>query len=117
MKLIDFIRPEDLQRMVINRHEQAKVQGTPRERDFEPVVKLHIEGTDMLWLLTELDEDGICFGLCQIHCAELGSVSLDELMDIDIRGVRVVQDKAFKPTTTLRGYADMARKNGGILML
>lgn len=117
MKLIELIRPEDLQRMVMNRHEQRKVQGTRNERDFEPVVKLHIEGTHMLWLLTELDEDGIAFGLCQIHCAELGNVSVDELLDLDAGGIRVVQDKAFKPTTTLRGYAALARSNGGMLLL
>lgn len=117
MKLIELIRPEDLQRLVMNRQEQQPVQGTKNERDFEPVVLLTIPGTNILWLLTELDEDGIAFGLCQIQCAELGSVSVDELLDIEVAGWRVVQDTAFKPKTTLRGYADMARRNGGMLIL
>lgn len=117
MDIVQLIRPEDVQRLVMNRQEQAPVQGTNKERDFEPVVRLHIPGTDMLWLLTELDEDYIAFGLCQIHVAELGSVWLPELIDIDVRGLKVVQDTKFKPTTTLRGYAKMARSNGGMLIL
>jgi hypothetical protein len=117
MDLTKLIRPEDIQRLMENRLEQQPVQGTRKERDFEPVVKLHIEGTVMLWLLSELDEDHVAFGLCQVHCAELGSVWLPELIDIDVQGLRVAQDTNFKPTTTLRGYSQMARQNGGLLLL
>lgn len=117
MDVTKLIRPEDVQRLVMNRQDQAPVQGTAKERDFEPCVKLHIPGTDMLWLLTELDEDYIAFGLCQIHAAELGSVWLPELIDIDVQGLKVVQDTRFQPTTTLRGYANKARANGGMLIL
>ncbi|WP_343545693.1 DUF2958 domain-containing protein [Sphingomonas paucimobilis] len=117
MDIVTLIRPEDVQRLVMNRQAQAPVQGTNKEIDFEPAVRLHIPGTDLLWLLTELDEDFIAFGLCQIHVAELGSVWLPELVDIDVQGLRVVQDTNFKPTTTLRGYAEMARRNGGLLIL
>ncbi|MEC3910086.1 DUF2958 domain-containing protein [Sphingobium sp. CR2-8] len=112
-----MIRPEDVQRLVINGQEQAKVKGTRSERDFEPAVRLHIEGTDMQWLLTELEDTEIAFGLCQIFVAELGSVWLPELADMDVQGLRVVQDLAFKPTTTLRGYAQQARANGGLLIV
>ena len=117
MDITKLIRPEDVQRLVMNREEQAPVQGTKNERDFEPIVKLHIPGTYCLWLLTELDEDYMAFGLCQIQMAELGSVWLPELIDLDIQGLRVVQDTDFKPTTSLRGYSNLARANGGLLML
>lgn len=117
MELTTLIRPEDIQRLVMNRQQQAPVQGTRKEIDFEPCVRLHIPGTDMLWLLTELDEDLIAFGLCQIHVAELGSVWLPELIDIDVQGLRVVQDTSFKPTRTLSAYAKMARSNGGLLII
>ena len=117
MDVTKLIRPEDVQRLVMNRQEQEPVQGTSREHDFEPCVKLHIPGTDMLWLLTELDEDYVAFGLCQIQMAELGSVWLPELMDIDVHGLKVVQDTSFKPTMTLGAYARKARENGWMLIL
>lgn len=117
MNWMKMMRPEDVQRLVINGQEQAKVKGTSKEIDFEPAVRLHIEGTDMMWLLTELEDTEIAFGLCQISVAELGSVWLPELADMDVQGLRVVQDVDFKPTITLSGYARQARANGGLLVL
>lgn len=117
MDYLKLIREKDLQQLVINRQAQRPVQGTAKEIKFMPVVKLHIPYTHCLWLLSELDEDFIAFGLCQIHCAELGSVWLDELLDLDIDGLKVVQDTTFQPTMTIGDYAKMANRNGGLLLL
>ena len=116
MNYLKLLRPKDAQQLAINRETQKKVQGTTREIDFKPVVKLHIPFTCCMWLLTELDDEGMAFGLCQIHVAELGYVWLPELLDIDVKGIKVVQDLAFVPQMTLRQYADAARRNGGLLL-
>lgn len=112
-----FIRPQDMERLIANRENQRPVQGTSREIDFEPVCLFRVPGTYMLWMFTELDEDMIAFGGAQITEFELGSTWLDEMMDVDIQGLRVVQDLNWKPTTTLRGYAKMARQHRGLLII
>ena len=112
------IRPADLARMEQNWIEQEPVKGTQKEKDFVPVVRLHIPGTDIQWLLTELNvADGMSFGLCQIHYAELGYAWLPEIFDLDIEGLRVVQDNDFHATMTLNQYTEIARNNGGFLTL
>jgi len=116
MDYLKILRPKDAQQLSLNCEAQKKVQGTTREIDFKPVVKLHIPMTYCMWLLSELDDDGMAFGLCQIHVAELGHVWLPELLDIDVKGVKVVQDLAFVPKMTLREYVDAARRNGGLLL-
>lgn len=82
-----------------------------------PVCRLHIPSTYCEWLLTEVDGEGMAFGLCQIQMAELGSVWLPELLEVEAQSLRVVEDHAFAPTTTLSGYAKLARQNGGLLLL
>lgn len=47
-----FIRPEDMQKLRENRAAQEPVQGTTKEIDFEPVVRLYIPFTGASWLLT-----------------------------------------------------------------
>lgn len=116
MEWTDLIRPTQLQQLIINHEEQLPRKGTARERDFEPVVKLHIPDTYCLWLLTECDNDGMAFGLCQIHCAELGSVWLPEIAELDVQGLRVVEDTAFVAQMTVSKYAALARRNGGLLL-
>ena len=111
-----MIRSADIAQMEANHREQLPLKGTGREKDFTPVVRLHIPFTDVMWLLTELDED-VAFGLCQITTAELGSVWLPEMADIEIQGLRVIQDLEFKPTMTLGEYARRSRGNGWFISL
>lgn len=117
MEWTSLIRPHQLQQLIINHQTQQPLKGTRKERDFEPVVALHIPGTYCLWLLTEADDEGMAFGLCQIHVAELGSVWLPEVADLDINGVRVIEDTTFVAKHTLSEYAKLARRNGGLLLL
>lgn len=118
MEYSKLINADDLAQLIKNHKFQLERKGTRNERDYMPLVKLHIEGTDIMWLLTEFDpEEGIAFGGCQITCFELGYVSLAELMDVELGGFRVSQDRAFEPTMTLSQYADKARRNGSFLSL
>lgn len=107
-----------LAQLIANHKEQQPLKGTRGERDFKPVVRLQIHATDCMWLFTEFDEEHeMAFGLCQIFTAELGYAWLPELADMDIHGLRVVEDTLFVPRLTLSGYATLARERGGILTL
>ena len=105
-------------KLLANGMAQTAVKGTKAERDFVPVVKFF--GGAMTWLITEMDEDGdTLFGLCDIGqgCAELGSVSLRELMSLKFPplGLGVERDLWFKPTKPLSVYAEAARQAGRIV--
>ncbi|MEK7456469.1 DUF2958 domain-containing protein [Sphingobium sp. WTD-1] len=117
MEWTSLIRPQQMQQLIINHEIQQPLKGTRKEINFQPIVKLHIPGTFCMWLLTECDNDGMAFGLCQIQCAELGSVWLPEVADLDLNGVRVIEDETFVVNHSLNTYADMAKRNGGLLLL
>jgi hypothetical protein len=116
MEWTSLIRPTQLQQLIINHETQLPLKGTRKEISFQPVVKLHIPGTYCLWLLSECDNDGMAFGLCQIHVAELGSIWLPEVADLDFDGVHVVEDASFDAKHTLTEYAAIAKRNGGLLL-
>ena len=90
------------------------------EIDFPPVVKLFTPDAGATWLLTEIDPDNqdIAFGLCDLGlgCAELGSVSLSEIIALRGRfGLPVERDRHFEPKATLSIYAAEAYRTGGIV--
>ena len=75
-----------------------------------PVVKLFNPVGAGTWLLSELDPDcpDIAFGLADLGmgCAELGSVSLDELRSIRlIGGLGIERDRHWTATHPLTVYA------------
>ena len=74
MKLLTKVQEQRLRE-----NHRRQMQTTERDLDFVPVVKLFAGSAT--WLLTELDEDSILFGLCDMGMGfpELGSVSLTEL--------------------------------------
>ena len=82
--------------------------------DFKPVVKLFtcVRGNST-WLLTEMDEHGIAFGLCDLGLgfAELGSVDINELAEL--MGPFLERDLHFTPTKTLSQFTADARAAGG----
>ena len=86
-----------------------------RSKDHFPVVKLFLPGTGCTWLLTELEEDNIAFGLCDLGLGfpELGYVSLDELQNLKSRlGLSVERDIYFRaeyPLSIYRRAADDAQ--------
>lgn len=102
-----------------NSDRQELVRGTDQEFDFQPVCKLFTPWGAATWLLTELDPDGIAFGLCDLGmgCPELGSVSLDELRELRHPrfGLKVERDLHFSADKPLSAYADEARAAGRIV--
>lgn len=99
-----------------NQRGQEPVQGTNAEIDHSPVVRLHVPFTACQWLLSEVDEDGIGFCLADLGmgCPELGSVSLEELATLDVRGLKVKRDDQWRSRMTLGQYARLASSKGQI---
>ena len=93
----------------------AKAQdGT---KDFAPVVKLFTPWGGATWLLSELDEHGIAFGLCDLGLGspELGYVAIDDIEAIrGPFGLRVERDRHCTLSKTLVEYANEAQADGRI---
>src|SRR3546814_16902582 len=71
------------------------------------------------WLATEMDEDGILFGLADLGfgCPELGSFALAELEAVRLPfGLGIERDLGFTPHHPLSVYAAAARDAGSILL-
>lgn len=97
----------------VNAERSARNQAT---EDFQPVVKLFCPWGGATWLLTELDPEDpdIAFGLCDLGMGfpELGSVGLSEMVAVrGPGGLRIERDRSFKPTKSLQGYAEAARRD------
>tara|TARA_R110000823_G_scaffold192884_1_gene324465 strand:+ start:2642 stop:2977 length:336 start_codon:yes stop_codon:yes gene_type:complete len=83
-------------------------------KDFKPVVKLFNCFGQGTWLLTEIDEHDIAYGLCDLGMgAELGYVCITELY-VTLNW-RLERDQYFKADKTLNAYAKEARAAGGIV--
>jgi hypothetical protein len=88
-------------------------QGNGNDVDRVPVVKLFTPDAQCTWLLTEIDEDGRCFGLCDLGHGEpeLGYVMLEEIQDLKGGlGLKVEVDQYVSLHHTLSFYYDAARK-------
>jgi hypothetical protein len=89
------------------------------EKDPVPVVKLHLPGTDCIWLLTELDPDDplMAFGLSDLgmQCPEMCPIDLCELMAFKLPlNITLEQDEAFIGLYPISVYAAAARACGFI---
>jgi hypothetical protein len=83
-----------------------------RSPDPLPVVRLFNPVGHGTWLATELDEEGVLFGLADLGfgCPELGSFSLQELEALRLPfGMTIERDLHFYPTHRLSVYAEAAR--------
>lgn len=86
--------------------------------DHKPVVKFFNPCGAGTWLISEMDKDGLMFGLCDLGngCPELGYVSFDELISIQLPfGLNIERDMYWEANKTLSEYADAARTIGGIV--
>ena len=86
--------------------------------DFHPVVKFFTPDAQATWLLTELDERGLAFGLCDCGLGEpeLGYVHLRELETICGRlGLSVERDLHFEADRPISEYAELARRRRQIV--
>lgn len=85
-----------------------------REFDHVPVVKFFLPGTGCTWVLTEMEPDGACFGLCDLGHGEpeLGYVRVDELESIKgPAGLTVERDLHFRTDRPLSIWTVHARIN------
>lgn len=102
--------------LLANHHSQREMLAATEGEceDLKPVVKLFDAFGSAFWLLTEMDEDGIAFGLCDLFGdgGEVGSVSLAELESLELMpGLkRVERDRWFKADKTLWDYAQAAKE-------
>jgi hypothetical protein len=96
----------------------ANALGHP-EPDPAPVVRFFNPVGSGTWLATEIDEDGILFGLADLGfgCPELGSFSLRELQSVRLPfGLGIERDMLFESAVPLSTYARLARRTGSILL-
>lgn len=94
-------------------------QRGEREPDPVPVVRFFNPVGQATWLVTEIDEDGIMFGLADLGFGtpELGSIALAELESIRLPfGLGVERDILFEGRFPLSVYADAARRAGSLVL-
>jgi hypothetical protein len=86
--------------------------------DFKPVVKLFTPDAQCTWLLTELGNDDIAYGLCDLGLGfpEIGFVCMRELRELrGPLGLPIERDEHFNADKTLSAYANEARTHGRIV--
>ena len=117
MNLVELLGAVSLEQLRANGKEQEPLKGTREERDFHPVCKLFLPWTSGTWLLTEIDDEGLAFGLADLGmgCPELGYISIDEICEVrGPAGLRVERDIHWRATKSLSEYATESRKHGFI---
>lgn len=86
--------------------------------EIKPVVKF-FGGSACTWLASEMDEDGMMFGLADLGfgAPEMGYFDIAELESIKFPpfNLGIERDINFKAKVSLSKYADMARGNGGLM--
>lgn len=100
-----------------NSARQGEALQTEDDINFKPALKLFNPLGAGTWLLTELDEDGRLFGLCDPGqgTPELGYVALAELEAYrGPLGLGIERDKWFTADKPLSEYAEEARNKGRI---
>lgn len=97
----------------------AAIERGAREPDPEPVVRFFNPVGAATWLATEIDADGILFGLADLGfgCPELGSFSAAELEAVRLPyGLGIERDLHFEAAHPLSVYAEAARAAGSIII-
>ena len=96
---------------------KATLEAEGASLPHKPVVKYFNPCGAATWLITEMDEDGIMYGLSNLGMGfpELGSVSLAELESVKLPfGLGIERDLHFEADKTLVEYANEARASGRI---
>jgi hypothetical protein len=95
----------------------ANSKARPKASEVRPVLKLFNPCGAATWLFTEMDEDGILYGLCDLGMGEpeLGYASLAEIESVRLPfGLKIERDLHFTANKSLQEYADEARNLGRI---
>ncbi len=85
--------------------------------DPSPVVKLFTPDANATWLLTELDENDVAFGLCDLGLGspELGFVSICEILSVrGPMGLPVERDEHYAETRPLSVLTKLAQRVGHV---
>jgi hypothetical protein len=117
MEWTKLLRPESRAQLLLNHRKQLPLKGTSQEQDFTPAAKIFVPWGAATFLLSEVDGDGLAFGLSDLGFGspELGYISLCELAELrGPGGLTVEEDIHFKPKMTLSEYAEAARRDGHI---
>ena len=112
-----FTKEQTQQLLANGRAQRAALDHSGDAIDFKPVVKLFTPDAQCTWLLTELDADGVAFGLCDLGMGfpELGSVRLSEITSVrGLLGLSIERDFYFEAEKPLSQYAEEAHRAGGI---
>jgi hypothetical protein len=85
---------------LLTQKQEEQLRTNHKKRNGIAYVKLFNPSGSGTWYLSELDENNIAYGLCEIHEKELGYTSLDELKSIKTTpfGLPIERDKYFEPT-------------------
>ena len=89
-------------------------KGIENTTDFKPVVKLFNSWGSQTWLLSEIDEKGIFFGVCDMGQGqpELGYSHLPQIYHALQH--KLEKDRWFTASKTITEYANEARNRGYI---
>lgn len=96
----------------------AQAQGQ-RSPDPMPVVRFFNPVGHANWLATELDGEGVLFGLADLGfgCVEVRSFALRELEELRLPfGCNIERDHRFWPIYPLSVYAEAGRRAGSIVL-
>jgi hypothetical protein len=104
--MIKGLTKKETQKLLLNSKESTAHEGG---LDHRPVVKyFYMQAT---WLISEMDQTGMCFGLCDLGHGfpEIGYVDSVELNSLTSFG-GLQKDKHFKAEELLSHYAQKARQ-------
>ena len=110
------ILTKDIRAKLIRNRELMADPNYDANSDTTPVVKLFVcVGGNATWLLSDMEEGGLAFGLCDLGLGfpELGYVDVNEL-EAEL-GWRLERDMHWTPTKSLREYANEARAAGRVV--
>ncbi len=101
----------------IEKQLRANSAKRPNASEVKPVLKLFNPCGAATWLFTEMDQDGILYGLCDLGMGfpELGYASLEEIESVRLPfGLKIERDMHFTANKSLKEYADEANELGRI---
>lgn len=110
---MELFTPEQRQQLLKN--------GTDRDKDHPPVVRLFMSNTACTWLISEIygEEMDYAFGLCDLGMGfpELGYCYLTEMLDAENphQGIKLLSDSQFRGNHPMSTYQAAARDHCRII--
>ncbi len=101
-------------RLKANSIKSLGVGSADFQRTVKPVVKLFNPSGGATWLISEMDDNGIMFGLCDLGMGspELGYVALQELEEVrGAFGLGIERDIHWEADKSLIEYSNEAIEN------